>query len=392
MTQWMFWCLGIVLFLLTLPGTIELALITIGGMARRKKQPPIGEFRHVRLGAIVPVFNEESGLARTVHSLAACQDPLPTSDIIVAACNTTDRSVQIARELGCTVIERIDPTRRGKGYGLNNAFRKLAGKGYDAYLIIDADTVVDSNFLNEFRKLFARGGDAGQAILRVANHQANLRTRLMNIAFLAFTYLRPLARHNIGLSSGLFGNGFGVSAKTVMQVPYECFSIAEDLEYHAELIVAGKHAEFLPSTAVYTEMCNEAASAKPQRERWEGGRLRVLLDYGPRLALNAMRRRTLTSFEPLLELLLLPLAYHLLLLTILALISSGMLLAYAVLGMLLVLVHVCQAMRLGRVEAEDWKALLSTPFYIGWKLLNLGGIIAAAHKHTPWIRTKRRQA
>src|SRR5690348_5765608 len=113
--------------------------------------------------------NEERVLARTIASILSCDDPVAPADVVVMACNCTDRTVAIAKELGCTVFERIDPARRGKGYGLDHAFRRLAASGYSAYLIVDADTVVASNFLTAFRRLFARGADGGQCILAVAN-------------------------------------------------------------------------------------------------------------------------------------------------------------------------------------------------------------------------------
>lgn len=390
MFEWMFWLVAIGIFLVTLPGTVELAILTVGGLLpNRKPLRTLSSARDIRLAAIIPVYNEEAGLPRTVRSLAACDDPLPHADIIVMACNTTDGTVGVARGLGCSVIERIDPTRRGKGYGLNYAFHKLAPQGYDAYLIIDADTIVERNFLNEFRRVFAQRADAAQTILRVANPESSQRTRLMNIAFLAFTYLRPLARHRLGLSTGIFGNGFGVRASTVADVPYECFSIAEDLEYHARLVRAGKRVEFLPATTVRTEMCLSGSQAKPQRERWEGGRVRVMIDEGPKLAADFLRRPRFATLETLLDLLLLPLAYQALLLCVLAAIGTGPLVLYAMFGLLLMVVHVAQAMILGKVDRGDWRALFSIPLYLGWKLVNLGGILKAAKKSTPWRRTER---
>jgi cellulose synthase/poly-beta-1,6-N-acetylglucosamine synthase-like glycosyltransferase len=387
------WAISIALFIATLPGTVELALFFVGALRRRAPHtsacPPA---RELRLAVIVPVHNEEIGLPATLRSLASCDDPVPTSDLIVMACNCSDRTVELARAFGCTVLERIDPTRRGKGYGLNYAFRHLARENYEAYLIVDADTSVERNFLNAFRGMFARGGDAGQCILKVGNPDANTRTRLMHIAFLAFTFLRPLARHRLGLSAGIFGNGFGVSAKTVDRIPYECFSIAEDLEYHTKLVRAGKLVEFLPDTSVSTAMCLTKTDAKPQRERWEGGRFRIMAEQGPQLAYDVFVRGHVRLLEPLLELLLLPLAYHVILLLLLLVTATGPLFVYACGALLLVAAHVTQAMVLGGASAGDWKALATSPVYIVGKLMNLSGVLKASRKSTPWKRTHRSAA
>jgi len=387
--DWLVWLISVALAVATLPGTIELALLCFGALRRpaRATARPVGH--KPRLAVVVPVHNEEIGLPATLRSLASCDDPLPASDLVVMACNCSDRTVELARAFGCTVLERIDPTRRGKGYGLNYAFRHLARENYDAYVVLDADTGVERNFLNVFRALFANGGDAGQCILKVANPGANTRTRLMHVAFLAFTFLRPLARHRLGLSAGIFGNGFGVRADIVNQVPYECYSIAEDLEYHAKLVRAGKLVEFLPETTVSTDMCLTEADAKPQRERWEGGRFRIMAEQGPELAYDVFVRGRVRLLEPLLELLLLPLAYHVMLLALLLALATGPLFAYGCFAMLLVVLHVIQAMILGGADAGDWKAFATSPIYVVRKLTNVVGVLKAARKSTPWIRTRR---
>lgn len=390
MLDWTLFVFALLIFLVTLPGTIELALISIGGLWGRRRRELPSEASQCRVAAIIPVHNEEASLARTIRSLLACDAAPPAADIVVMASNTTDRSVAIAREFGCTVLERVEPSRRGKGYGLNYAFRELAGAGYDAFVIIDADTVVDRNVFTEFRRVFASGADAGQVVVRVGNPEANLRTHLINIAFLAFTHLRPLARHNLGLSAGIF-NGFGVSAKTVEEVPYECFSITEDLEYHLELIRAGKTVRFLPDCSIHSDMCVTARDATPQRARWEGGRFRLLAEKAPQLALEMVRERDIRRLEPLLDLLLLPLAYQSVILVLLAVVASGPLRVYAVSGLGLIVFHIVQAMILGGAKAGDWKALCAVPFYIGWKILNLGRILGAANKSAAWRRTQRSQ-
>lgn len=387
------WLIAVVLVVITLPGSLELALICVGRLCRPPRGNPHahgGVVSKVRLAVIVPVFNEEAGLGRTVRSILACSNSLPASDIIVQACNCTDRSVEVARALGCTVIERTDPARRGKGYGLNYAFQTLANSPFDAFLVVDADTVVSPDFLDAFRVLFASGAAAGQCVLKVANHDETRWTRTTDLAFRAFTYLRPLARQRLALSCGLFGNGFGLSAQTLREVPYECFSIAEDLEYHIRLVRAGKKVEFLPGTAVYAEMCPTRVEAKPQRERWEGGRLRVALDSLPQLAADVFLRRRWSLLEPMLELLLLPLSYHVTLLAFALVIGTGWITLLATVGLALVAIHVLQAMLLEDEQTSDWRVIAVVPFYIGGKVLRVGGVLKAASRSSPWIRAPRR--
>ncbi|MGF1548341.1 MAG: glycosyltransferase family 2 protein [Thiotrichales bacterium] len=386
----MLFLLAIALTLATLPGTLELLLLTLPtwfgsgnqATARRGSGPS-------RLAIVIPAHNEEAGLPLTVTSLLACDDPLPASDLVVIADNCSDATAEVARKHGCTVLERADSERRGKGYALDFAFKFLADKGYDGYVIVDADTSVEPNFLSAFRALFARGGDAGQCVYRVGNAAVNVRTRLMNIAFLAFNYLRPLARHRLGLSAGILGNGFALSARTVHEVPYDSFSIVEDLEYHTRLIRAGKRVEFLVETAVWSDMPATSGDAKSQRERWEGGRFRMIVEQVPALLREIVHQRRFGLIEPLFELLLLPLAYHVLMVVGLLLVARGPFAPYAWFALVLIIAHIVTAMLVGKAGREDWKALFSAPFYVFWKLVNLTGILKTAGRGASWKRTSR---
>ncbi len=390
--QGLAYLLALGLFLATLPGTLELALLTFPALlpGRRPPPPPAGD--GPRLAVVIPAHNEAAGLPETVRSLLGCHHPLPPADLHVIADNCTDETAAVARSFGCSVLERHDEERRGKGYALHFAFQRLLAEGdYDAFIVVDADTSVEQNFLDAFRGLFAAGGAAGQAAYRVKNAQANLRTRLMNIAFLAFNYLRPLARERLGLSVGILGNGFALSRDTLARVPYDSFSIVEDLEYHPRLIRAGVRVRFLPHTAVWSDMPETGREAATQRERWEGGRFRMLREQVPSLLRDALFTPDPRLLEPALELLLLPLSYHVLLLVLLAFVGTGWLAGYAGAALALVVLHVLIAMWLGGAGWRDWQALFSAPFYLVWKLMNLSRILQAARKGARWKRTARKR-
>jgi cellulose synthase/poly-beta-1,6-N-acetylglucosamine synthase-like glycosyltransferase len=380
--------IGLALFLLTLPGTIELLLLTLPGLILSPERLAPSVNVRPRLAVVIPAHDEEHGLPLTINSLLSCNNALLSNDLFVIADNCTDNTALVAQSLGCSVLVRQDETLRGKGYALNFAFNALLPKEYDAYVIVDADTVVQSNFLDSFRELFASGADAGQSAYLVGNANVNLRTRLMHIAFLAFNYLRPLSRHNLGFSAGILGNGFALSRECLFEIPYDSFSIVEDLEYHTRLVKAGKKVQFLPQTTVWSDMPASGEEARSQRERWEGGRFRVILDQVPRL-LGGILSGRLRLIEPLLELLLLPLTFHIVLLALLFIISSGWQSVYAVGAFLLIFLHVIIAMLKGKASLQDWKALLTVPFYMLWKIINLRGILKAVRKGADWKRTSR---
>ena len=379
-----------ILVVLTLPGTIELAMITIAGILPSRNRLREGSAAKIaKLAVVIPSHNEAGGIVRCVRSVAACTPPDSLDvETVVVADNCTDATANLARGANARVLERSDSEQRGKGFALKFAFRILLGEGFDAVLVIDADSVVDSNFLLETVRLFRAGADGVQARYLVLNSEASLRTRLMNVAFMAFNVLRARGRERLGLSVGIFGNGFGLTRATLEAVPYDSHSLVEDLDYHLQLVQAGRKIVLVESTHVRGEMPAGGRGASTQRARWEGGRLRTAIQNLPRL-LAGLAAGKLRLLEPTLELLLMPLAFHVTLLGLTALMPFDFARLYALFGLALVAVHVGAGILVGGGDWRDFGALLCAPFYVVWKLAALPRTLQSARAVAPWIRTDR---
>jgi len=383
--------LAAVFGLATLPGTVELALVTVGGLLppRRRRPRPDGGRR--RLAVVVPAHNEADGIARCVASLRACEPPSDAYSVVVVADNCTDATAERAAAAGARVLERHDTERRGKGYALEFAFDLLLAEGVEAIAVVDADTVVEAGFVAEVRTVLAEGADAVQTRYGVLNPEASLRTRLMNVALLAFNVLRPRGRDRWGLSVGILGNGFALTADTLRAVPYTAHSVVEDVEYHLALVRAGRAVRFVDRTTVRADMPVGGHGVRTQRARWEGGRLRMIAEMAPPLLREVVagRRRLL---EPLLELLLLPLAFHVALLGLALLVPVAASRIYACVGLGVVAVHVLGAVAVGGGGMRDLAALLAAPGYIVWKVALVPAIARASRKGAAWVRTERHGA
>jgi cellulose synthase/poly-beta-1,6-N-acetylglucosamine synthase-like glycosyltransferase len=254
--------------------------------------------------------------------------------------------------------------------------------------VIDADTVVESNRLGEFVALLESGADGVQARYGVLNYSVSIRTRLMNVALMAFNVLRPRGRDRLGLSAGVLGNGFALSRATLEAVPYDAHSIVEDLEYHLRLVRDGRKIEFADRTTVRADMPAGEAGAAPQRARWEGGRIRMIVQHSAVLVAGIVRGNT-KLIEPLLELLLLPLAFQVFLLLITLTIPFTPGRVYSLAALIVVGVHVIAGIGVGGGNLVDVAALLAAPFYVIWKLAMAPLILRAARHDSLWIRTER---
>src|SRR5208283_3126599 len=118
MIHWQLAIASWVLILLTLPGTIELAMITFAGMLPpREHLPKVIGTKIDKLAIVIPAHDEAASIVRCVRSIAACMRPDSVeTETIVVADNCSDATADLARGSGARVLVRSDSVRRGKGF------------------------------------------------------------------------------------------------------------------------------------------------------------------------------------------------------------------------------------------------------------------------------------
>jgi len=97
----------------------------------------------MRICALIPVFNEERTLGTLIHLIKE-----KGLDILVIDDGSTDRSAQIAREEGASVLSHAH--KMGKGASLRDGFNYALEHGYDGVMTMDGDGQHDTRDLNEF--------------------------------------------------------------------------------------------------------------------------------------------------------------------------------------------------------------------------------------------------
>ncbi|UIP01308.1 glycosyltransferase family 2 protein [Halobaculum sp. CBA1158] len=105
----------------------------------------------------MPTLDEEAGIAECIRRATAAFREMGVSAEIVVADSSTDRTPEIAREMGAIVVEPDEP---GYGYAYRYAFERARG---DVIAMGDADTTYD---FTELPKLFEHvvEGDADVAM------------------------------------------------------------------------------------------------------------------------------------------------------------------------------------------------------------------------------------
>lgn len=268
-----------------------LAVLSVAALRRRRRATETTA--PATLAVVVPAHDEEQVIAGCIRTLHEQRYPTDAVEVVVVADNCTDSTATIARDLGCTVLERSDPDRPGKGYALRWAMDQLLERSEDieAFVVVDADSVVDPGLLTGLSSAMSAGADVAQADYEALVEGTDARAHLRAASFLLFHRARFLGKAQLGLPCSLVGNGMLISRTAALSHPWSAFSEVEDLEYTIHLRLAGVRPVFVPDAHLSAPVASGGAAARVQRQRWEGGRLTVTRRYLGRLTREAASGR-----------------------------------------------------------------------------------------------------
>lgn len=386
-----------ILYLCIISASAILAARRLKLAAKQVDSPAHATIDTTNFAILIPAHNEQAVLGILLDSLSQLVYPRDRFTVYVVADNCTDDTAGLARATGWVrVYERFDSKQRGKGFALNWIMQNLEEDQcrHDAYIILDADSIVTPTFLQSMSQALARGARALQGCNAVLNVTDSPSTALRWLALTLMNHVRPLGRNGLGASSNLSGNGMCLSRALLEQYPWRAFALAEDYQYYLTLIEHGERVRYVPDALVRSQMPTTFSQMRTQDIRWEsssGGesKWRVAL----RLLKAGLRNRDFARLEAIGELLTPPLSL-LVGASLLALILSFVVWSLPEIAISLLLVgglvgYVATALYVMRPPSEIYKALFHAPGFMLWKLWVIF-VLRRSKKHSgEWVRTSR---
>ena len=299
---------GIFNFVIFLVFTIMYAyqvLYTIVGFIYRKPVPndkPPKEFH--RLAVIIAARNERTVIGHLINSIQNQNYPQDKLDVIVIADNCTDDTAEICREKGAIVYERNDQSKIGKGYALDYLFKNMMKDGifetYEGYFVLDADNLLDENFVAEMNKMF----DQGHRILTSYRNSKNYADNWISAGY-ALWFMREARylnnpRMRLGSSCAISGTGFLVHRDIIAKNHgWKHHLLTEDIEFTIDSVIAGEKIGYCEYAVLYDEQPTTLKQSWTQRLRWAKGFYQVIAHYGARLWKNIFvsRKKALPCFD-----------------------------------------------------------------------------------------------
>ena len=272
------------------------------------KEKPLLENKEHKFLAIIPAHNEEAVVGNLIESLKNQTYPKDRYDICVIADNCTDKTKEVAENLGVKVFERHeeDPAKKTKGEALRLFLNTLlvdSNMDYDAFCVFDADNIVDKNFIKAMNKHLCQGEEVVQGYRDIKNPTDSWIASGYAIFYWTMNRFYHLARYNAGLSPLINGTGFMVKFDAIRPTGWNTNTLTEDIEFSLKRIIQGKKLGWATDAVVYDEQPVKFKPSWSQRSRWTIGHIQCLQEYTKPLAKSAINNKTLMNFDGLLYML-----------------------------------------------------------------------------------------
>jgi len=271
-----------ILFVLVALVIVQILLAVTIGKARssRTTQAFSAGVQRPRVAVIIPAHNESTGLLPTLDSFRL---QLAYGDqVVVVADNCTDDTAQVARQAGATALERMDKSRRGKGYALDFGVRSLEADPPAFVMFCDADVKLRTGAIDELvaQAMITSRPAQGIYVLYPSKQPNSISSDFASyVAVLIKNHVRPLGWRVLGGPCTCTGAGIVFDYATVKTLPLASGNIVEDMAMSFDLASRGKAALLCPTAFIDGELAPSTTSADKQRRRWGHGHLQTIFSH-----------------------------------------------------------------------------------------------------------------
>lgn len=215
--------------------------------------------RDHKIIAVLPAFNAE-------HTLAATLADFPVGaidEVLLVDDGSKDRTVQVAREMGLTVIQH--PQNRGYGGNQKTCYRYALEHGADVVVMIHPDYQYDSRVIPHAVGVIELGICDVVLGSRVRSRDEALKGGMPWWKYLANRALTSFENVALGQNLGDFHSGFRVYRREVLEkIPFERNS--DDFVFDTQFLVQAVHQGFrLGDVPVPVRYFKEASSINFKR-------------------------------------------------------------------------------------------------------------------------------
>jgi cellulose synthase/poly-beta-1,6-N-acetylglucosamine synthase-like glycosyltransferase/peptidoglycan/xylan/chitin deacetylase (PgdA/CDA1 family)/spore germination protein YaaH len=244
---------------------------------RAGPQPPGA----LTISAVVPAYNEETVIVRTVDSLLAQEPPL--LEVVCVDDGSTDHTLEVLRKAysGHPRVRILGKRNGGKSSALNLGFAAARG---ELVVALDSDTLFTKDTVAELCAPFANPRVAAVAGNAKVGNRVNRLTRWQALEYVTAQNLERRA-WDLAFAVPVVPGAVGAwRRQTVLEAGgFHEDTLAEDTDLTLRLIAGGHRVVYAERALGYTEAPEKVRALLRQRFRWTYGVLQACWKHKSRL-------------------------------------------------------------------------------------------------------------
>ncbi|MDR0813877.1 MAG: glycosyltransferase family 2 protein [Oscillospiraceae bacterium] len=253
---------------------------------------------------LIAARNEESVLPELIRTINSQTYPAEHVKIFVIADNCTDGTAAAARRAGAVVYERQNCAQIGKGHAINSLLTSIKEEfswaNFDAYLVIDADNLLEPDFIEQMNVTFSEGHDIITSYRNTKNYGPGWIAACNSLWFIREAKYLNIARKRLHTSCAVSGTGFLFSQRLLCEMGGWHFNcLTEDIEFISWAVANGYSATICEKAVLYDEQPTKFLQSWRQRKRWARGAMQVMRSQGGGLVRAVFKKHSFAAFDML---------------------------------------------------------------------------------------------
>ena len=274
-------------------------LITALFLFKKRKKDNIVSDKYSHFIILIPARNEEEVIKDAIQSFKRQKYPKDNYEIIVVINNTTDNTLGVCSAEGVRSI-LCERKIKNKGDALKEAFDRLKKEKTDAYIIMDADNVVNDEFLGEMNKSLNEGTLVAKSSMDIKAKENTWVSSSYAIYFFIQSILYSIPRNNIGASCAINGTGIMIKKEVIDKFGFNVRTITEDLEFMTLCALNNIKIKYVEGAICYAEHPSDFKVSMIQRRRWTKGIYEGFIIYFNSIMKNMIKRPNIELLDSLL--------------------------------------------------------------------------------------------
>ena len=274
--------IGIILIIIGL-----LVLFTTSFLARfNENYPQKKRNKLTNFCILIPARDESKVIEDLLKSIKEQTKKVNMKDVYVIVESNLDPTVSIALNYQASIFIRQHLNLKRKGYALDECIKDILAKGkkYDAYFILDADNVLDKDFLKEMEKSYQDGYDIASGYRNLKNGNDSIISACSGITFAFLNSNGNETKSKQSRNITLSGTGLYISGDIVNKwASFPFHSLTEDYELTLYSILHNLTSIYNKNAIFYDEQPIKYKNTINQRTRWIKGYFSVRKKYIPKL-------------------------------------------------------------------------------------------------------------